>query len=189
MTAKKTWLGVALALLVASLAAPAGARPPGGRGGPGQFVARHAERLGLDADTQAAIERIVAESETREEALRGRIAAARERMRELLDAPDASRDAVMRQADELDALHAESHRNRLDAMLSIHEQLTPAQREALVRLRDEERPRRRGPMGPCRAELREHCPDATDGPARLRCLADRWAELPEPCRDAFSPPP
>jgi Spy/CpxP family protein refolding chaperone len=171
--------------LVASLAA--NARPPGP---PGDLVARHAERLGLDAETQAAIQQIVAESEALEKALRARKEEAHQRMRELLSQPETDREAVMRQADVIEALRAEAHRSRLDTMLRIHEKLTPAQRAELVRLHGEDGPWRwHGPLGRCSRDLDDLCGGAADGPTALRCLADRFAEVSAPCRDAFGPPP
>lgn len=188
-------LGLAIVLaLAAAGASPAEARS---RRSPAEHVARHAEQIGLDAEAQAALGAIVEESERDEQALREEIRAARERMHELLSAAELDRAAVMAQADVLDVLHARSHRHRLDAVLRIHELLTPAQRQALVEIRDRERPwrRGRGPLGRCSADLRSLCADAPEGAGALRCLADRWDALSEPCREAVArcredgPPP
>jgi Spy/CpxP family protein refolding chaperone len=182
-------------ILALALGAPlaASARPPGP---PDDFVARHAERLGLDAATQAEIERIAAESEAREQELRERIRAARERLHELLAQEDVDRDAVMAQSAAVSALYAESHRNRLDAVLRIHEALSPEQRAALVAIRREERPwHGRGPLGRCSHDFRRLCEGQTDGPAALRCLGERWGDVSERCREALAectregPPP
>jgi Spy/CpxP family protein refolding chaperone len=174
-----------LLALAALLAPAAGARP---RHSPAEHVARHAGQLGLDAEAQATLATIVEESRTRDETLHQEIRAARERMHELLSAPDLDRDAVMAQADALDALHARAHRNRLESMLRIHELLTPAQRAALVEIRERERPwrRGRGPLGRCSADLRSLCADAPDGAGALRCLADRWDAVSEPCREGVA---
>jgi Spy/CpxP family protein refolding chaperone len=178
------------ALVLASLAMPlaAGARPPGSRG---PSVTRHLEQLGLDADTRAAVQQILDESESQEQALRERKRQTRERMHELLSRPTMDRDAVMRQAEALDALHAELHRIRLDAILRIHERLTPAQREELVRIRERERGKHgrrgfHGPLGRCTGDVRRLCAEAADGRAALGCLANRWEELDDSCREAFA---
>jgi Spy/CpxP family protein refolding chaperone len=179
-------LGLALALaLCAVQVAPAEARP---RRSPAEHVARHAEQLGLDAEAQAALAAIVAESREEERALRAEQRAARERMRELLSAAELDRAAVRAQADALDALRSRAHRQRLEALLRIHELLTPAQRQALVAIRERERPwgRGRGPLGRCSADLRSLCADAPEGAGALRCLADRWDALSEPCREAVA---
>jgi Spy/CpxP family protein refolding chaperone len=179
------------AALVAALAlvlAPAPAADARPRHPPAEHVKRHAAQLGLDAAAQAALEEIVAESEAQERALRGEMRAARKQMRALLSGPELDRAAVAAQADALDALHARSHRRRLDTVLRIHELLTPEQRAALVEIRERDRPwkRGRGPLGRCSADLREQCADAPDGAAALRCLADRWDALSEPCREAVA---
>ena len=189
-------LAIGLATFVATgLGAPgAAARPPGPPGARG-LVARHAERLGLDERTRSEIERIAEASEARERELRERIRAARDRMHDLLSRPEVDHEAVTQQSEALSALHAESSRNRLDAILRIHDLLTPAQRRALAALRAEEGPRwhRRGPLGRCGWDLSALCGNADPGPAALRCLADRWAEVSDRCRDAVEgregPPP
>lgn len=189
----KTGLAIAL-VLVGSFAPAAGAR---GRPSPAEHVARHAERLGLDAQAQAALATIVEESEAEDGALHQQLHAAHERMRELLSAPEIDRDAVHAQAGVLDELQARAHRNRLETVLRIHELLTPAQRQALVELRERERPwgRGRGPLGRCSKDLRTLCADAPDGAGALRCLADSWSALSDACREAVArcrseePPP
>lgn len=182
-------LAAAVALGAALGLAAAPAADARMRRSPAEHVQRHAEQLGLDAGTRAALEAIVAEAEARDEARRAEMRAARERMRALLSAPEVDRDAIVAQADAFDALKARAHRDRLETILRIHELLTPAQRQALVEIRERERPaergRGRGPLGRCSADLRAHCADAPDGPAALRCLADRWQALSPPCRHAF----
>lgn len=155
---------------------------------PGEVVARHAEQLGLDAETQAALAHILEESGARHQELREEERAAREQLRALLSAPETDRAAVLAQAEILDALRSRSHRSRLDAILRIHELLTPEQRAALVAIRAAERPwgRGRGPLGGCSRDLRAVCADAPDGPDALRCLADRWEQLSETCHTAVA---
>jgi Spy/CpxP family protein refolding chaperone len=170
-------LGLALAAPVA-----AGARPPGH---PGDLLARHAERLGLDAETQAAIQEIVDDWGTRDAELRDEIERARARLHELLAQKDTDEAAVLAQQDALAALYAESHRRRLIATLRIHERLTPEQREELVRIRSEEGPPHRVPSrGACRDDLQSRCAGAA-GAAALRCLAEHWDDLDADCRDVL----
>jgi Spy/CpxP family protein refolding chaperone len=138
------------------LAAPGRAEPPDERPhprrSPAGFIEEHAERLGLDAETRAAIQAISSESRAAEQELRGRIHGAHERMRELLDedAPEAS--AVMAQAEVIGALETEARKERLAAMLRIRKLLTPEQRAELVRIREELGPPRwrrwKGRAGP-----------------------------------------
>lgn len=153
---------------------------------PGELVARHAERLGLDADTQAALERILEESGARYQELKDEKYAAREQLGALLSAPEPDRKAILAQADVVDALRSRASHHKLEAILRIHELLTPEQRAALIAIRAEERPskRKRGPLGRCSEDLRTLCGDEPDGQASLRCLADRWDALSDSCREA-----
>lgn len=191
----KTGPAIALAMVLAGCLAPAaGARE---RHSPAARVARQAEQLGLDAQAEAALAAIVAESEAEASALHQELHAARARMRALLSAPEIDRGAVGAQAAVLDELHARAHRNRLATVLRIHELLTPDQRQALLELRERERPwgRGRGPLGRCSKDLRARCADAPDGASALRCLADSWDVLSDACREAVArcrseePPP
>jgi Spy/CpxP family protein refolding chaperone len=191
MSSITTKLRRAAAVLAAGLALGLAAPDAGARRGghdPSALVAQHAERLGLSPETREALTAIVAESEAREQELREEIRAARSRLRGLLSAPEIERDAVMRQADELDELHARKHRSRLEGVLRIHELLTPEQRAELLRIVAEEQPwhRGRGPLGRCSADLRALCADAPDGADALRCLADRWDQASDRCHDAVT---
>lgn len=168
----------AIALLAGLLAAP----PSLARSaeGPDGFLARHAERLGLDAETRDAIGEIVRAAAARSEELRRSAREARKRLRDELSRPDAGREAVRAAAAEVDRSLAALHQSRLEAILDIHALLTPAQREELVRIRAEES--RRGRHAGCAADLADSCPDAAAGPAQLRCLADRFDALSPGCR-------
>ena len=153
---------------------------------PGELVSRHAERLGLDAATQAELAQILEESGAQYRELKEEKRAAREDLRALLSAPEPDREAILAQADVVDALRSRAHHSKLDAILRIHELLTPDQRAALVAIRNEERPwrRGRGPLGRCSADLRAICADVPDGPDALRCLADHWDRVSDACREA-----
>jgi Spy/CpxP family protein refolding chaperone len=107
-----------------------------------RVLEEHAERLALDADTQAAIRAIADASRAEADAHRARLRELHVQMRELLrgDAPDV--DAVMRQADAIGAAETQEAKHRLRTMLEIRALLTPAQREALVEIHQERRKHR-----------------------------------------------
>jgi Spy/CpxP family protein refolding chaperone len=186
-------LAVALAVpLAAAAAPPEPSAPPGPHGphGPGDFIARHADELGLDTATRRAIQAIVDDTESRNRELREQIRTARDHLHELLSQPEPDRDAVMKQASALDALMAQANHNRLDAILQIRARLSPTQREALLRMREEHRMGfHRGPLGRCADDLATLCPAAHDGAARLSCLSEHWQGLSAPCRATFEPRP
>jgi Spy/CpxP family protein refolding chaperone len=187
-------------VLLAGLLAPAAsvAEPPGpsprhgppGGPHPERFIEQHAERLGLDAETLDAIQKITDESRERGEALRMELHDAHRAMRDLLsgEAPDES--AVLQQAEAIGELELEERKNRLRATLQIRTLLTPEQREELIRMREEFGPRgRRGPLGGCQADLRGVCRDAELGRAALQCLSQHWDELSEECRSMLEGKP
>jgi Spy/CpxP family protein refolding chaperone len=152
----------ALAALV-GLTAPAlplKAEPPGSWGPPGpspaRFIEENAERLGLDAETRAAIQEIAAGSRAAERELRGRIRDAHGHMRELLEADQPDESAVMAQADVIGALEVEERKKMLSAVLRIRALLTPEQRAELVRIREE--------LGPPRWHRWRHRDDAKSEP-------------------------
>jgi Spy/CpxP family protein refolding chaperone len=139
---------VGVTLSGVGMAPPATAEPPGPWGPPGhspaRFIQENAERLGLDAETRATIEKIATGSRDAERDLRSRIHAAHEQMRELLDADQPDEAAVMAQADAIGALELEGRKQMLSALLRIRALLTPEQRAELVRIREELGP----PHGP-----------------------------------------
>lgn len=153
------------------------------RHGPGGFVEKHADQLGLDADTRETIDAIVVRSGARDEELDTSIRAAYGRLHTLLeqDAPDV--DAVMAAAEEIGTLKGESRKNMLGAMLEIRARLTPEQREQLVELRKERGPGHHRRSGACRDDIEALCPDAESGRERMRCFGEQWDALSEPCRD------
>lgn len=170
---------------VAALAEPAKHGPPG------SFAAMYAERLGLDADAQAEIHEIVVRSGARDEALRDDVRAAKQRLRGLMNEshrPDES--AVLALADAIAAAELEVHRNRLRAILAIRELLSPEQRREMLRMRDEEHPRRgssESALGVCERDRWSLC-RAQSGRAALGCMHEAWEDLSAPCRDAFDSP-
>ncbi len=179
-------LAVALAAALA-LAGAAAAGPGGPHGPPGGLVERHAERLGLDDATRQALSEIVRASGERSDALREEIDAAHEHIRALLSEAEPDPAAVMQAAEELGALRTEAYKNRLRAVMDIHALLTPAQRQALVRLREEEGPHRgrhgrRGGKGACAEDRGTLCAGA-EGAAAVQCYAEHWEALSPRCRE------
>ena len=168
-----------------SLAEPPG--PPRGQGPhAGRFIEQHAERIGLDAETLEAIQKIVDESRERGEGLRVELRDAHEEMRNLLSREGPDESAVMQQAEGIGELELEERKNRIRATLQIRALLTPEQREELIRIREESgRPWRHGPLGACRVDVERICSGAQRGHARVQCLSEHWDELSEACRSVF----
>jgi Spy/CpxP family protein refolding chaperone len=103
------------------------------------LLERHAERLGLDAETLASIRAVEDASHPEHERLADALHALRREMREKLgeDAPD--REAVMALADRIGAAETELDKHRLSTLLEIRSLLTPEQRKELVEIFDERR--------------------------------------------------
>lgn len=133
----------AVCLAGAAQAQPPVERPVGG------LIARHAERLGLEGDALLAVQAVVAASGVRHEELLAKLEAGRSAMRELLAQPIPDTDKVMAQADALGAIETDLHKNRLKAILDIRALLTPAQREELLKIRQEERAAREAERKSC----------------------------------------
>jgi Spy/CpxP family protein refolding chaperone len=157
---------------------------------PGRFIEEeYAERLGLEAETLAAIRTIVEAAGLQNKALWAEMHQAYARMRELLSQEMPDTTAVMQQADTISALELAQRKNRLQAMLQIRALLTPAQRQELVRLQGELGTRDRfNTMSACQADSANLCADAPSGRARLQCLHDHLAALSEACRTALQRP-
>lgn len=135
------------ALLVAGFAlAVSGQARPGHHGhhrwgGPGGWIERHAEELGIDDATLAEIDEIVEASREEAEAIYEEHRQAREAMRELLEQDQPDVDAVMKQAKVIGEIDVRKHKHRLETMLEIRAKLTPEQRGELRALKDEMRDR------------------------------------------------
>ena len=181
----------AAALLVGGVlvAAVGHARPPfhgPGPQGPGGFVERHAEQLGLDAAQQEAIGGIVDESHEGGTALHQEIRSLRGELHELLmqDPPDV--ESVMAQADAIGAADVALHKHRLSTMIAIRNQLTPEQRESLKELRGSLREfAGEGLDEDCAADLERLCPDAGDMLGRAHCLRENREGLSQECSEAL----
>jgi len=156
--------------------------------GPGEFDARYADQLGLDAEVREKIQQVVADSKERNTVLRKELRAARNHIHELLEVPQPVESEVMANADQIADIEADMHKNRLRALLEIRNLLTPEQRQQLIELRAQRHERRdkwhRRGFGSCRRDLQEHCA-GEDGPAAIGCLQERWDMLSPECRDTF----
>jgi Spy/CpxP family protein refolding chaperone len=151
------WLA-ALALGLGRVAAAGGpdAPPPEGPGGPwhhgppplGDVLERHADELGLDADTRARIRQIAETSRDEEQPLATQLRALHEGMHQLLEGDAPKLDDVMHQADEIGALETQLRKHQLRTLLQIRALLTPDQRQKLVQIFEAKRARWHGHEGP-----------------------------------------
>jgi Spy/CpxP family protein refolding chaperone len=123
-----------------------------GGGGPGpaglvRMLERNAAQLGIDAATLERARGIETAAQERSGKLSERQRAEREAMRKLLDADAPDEAAVLAQADVMGQLDTDLRKQELRSMLEIRRLLTPEQRSAVAKLRDE-RPRgQRGRRG------------------------------------------
>lgn len=162
-------------------------RPPREAGAhPERFLAEYAERLGLEAETLAAIRAIAEAAHQQRQVLGAQLHAAHAQMRALLSQALPDTAAVMQQADAIGALELAERQNRLQAILRIRALLTPAQRQELIRLQGEFATRGRSDsLHACQADSTNLCPQAVPGRDRLQCLRDHLEELSEACRAAL----
>ena len=150
----------------------------------GQWIEEYAERLHLDDKTLAAIRQIVATAHTTEEALQPELEQAHSRMRALLSQETPDEAAVMRQAEAVSTVKLTIWKNRLRAMLQIRSQLTPEQRQELVRIRQEAAEHRMDEMREaCDDDLSQFCDQTTSPRARRQCLREHAGDLSETCRE------
>ena len=175
---------LALGLIVLSLSsAEAGRRDTRHDPWPGGLFEEHVEQLGVDEKTLAAIRTIVDASRKRGEELRDELHQARHHMRQLLSQEKPDETAVMQQADVIGALELAERKNRLQALLQIRAFLTPEQRQALLQLHEEFRPRPLTDVPPaCQTDVTNFCTDVPPGQARTQCLHDHTTELSPECK-------
>jgi Spy/CpxP family protein refolding chaperone len=95
---------------------------------------RHADELGLDADTLARIHAIAEKAREAEQPLAQQLHSLHDAMRTMLEADSPKVDDVMQQADRIGVLETELRKARLSTMLEIRALLTPEQRQKLVQL-------------------------------------------------------
>jgi len=134
-----------MALLLAglALAVPGLAKPGHGdhRGGPGSFLLRNAEQIGIDEATLAEIESLVDAAREDGKALHEEQRRAHETLRALLEQDEPDTDAVMKQAESIGEIDLRMQQRELQTLLAVRAKLTPEQRAALKQRRDEMRER------------------------------------------------
>jgi Spy/CpxP family protein refolding chaperone len=164
----------------------------GGRGpDPDNFIAKHADELGIDTETREAIQAVSDAARERAVELKLTVRDEQRVLRQLLSEPSPDEAAVMAQSDRVEAGRAAERRNRLAAMLEIRRMLTPEQRASLVALRGkgnrgrEGRRGRNGLRAMCRDDVATLCSEAVTGRERLQCLDSNWDQVSAPCRQAF----
>lgn len=164
MRRQATWQTFLFLILILQALMAAGAsaqRPgppphgPGGPRGPGHppplehVLERHADQLGLDAETRAEIDRLVSAARPESDALREQLRALHDEMRTLLSRDVPNEETVMNQAERIGNAETALQKNQLRGMLHIRALLTPEQRAELVRIHEERQLRRghqrRGP--------------------------------------------
>jgi len=162
-TRRTALLACASLLAMSGFAAVALAQPPDrepGDGPPGmrrhgphgpppieKVLERHADELGLDADTSATIRAIAAKARQDDAPLDEQLRALHEELRQLLDGESPKLEDVMEAADRIGAAETELRKRRLRTILEVRALLTPEQREKLVQIFEERRGRRKGPEG------------------------------------------
>jgi Spy/CpxP family protein refolding chaperone len=104
---------------------------------------RHADELGLDEATRAAIQEIAARSRLVEEPIREELQELHEGMRSLLDADSPNLDDVMQWAERSGSAQTELKKQRLRTMLEVRALLSPEQRQKLVEIFEERKGRRK----------------------------------------------
>jgi len=130
----------------------------------GDVLERHADELGLDANTRARIREIAETSREQEEPLAAQLRALHEGMHQLLDVDAPRLDDVMHQADQIGALETELRKHQLRTLLEIRALLTPEQRHKLVQIFEAKRARWHGREGPPGPEAQEPPPPPPNRP-------------------------
>jgi len=142
-----TVLSLAMGL---ALAAAARAHGPGmgmGMGGHAAFLDRQIQQLGLPAPTLSAVEAVIAQSRTQQDALRDQIRAAHESMKSLLEQDTPDENAVMAQADSIGQLMTQQRKNDLHTVIQVRSLLTQDQRAQLDQQIQERRAQWAGKRG------------------------------------------
>lgn len=142
---------LAALLLTIGLAAPgvALACGPGGPGGgmgkgpgPGKMVRmleKNADALGIEQATLDQIQSIVKANKAQAESLRADVKAARQALREAMQAPNPDKQAVLALQADVGAAKQAAAQHRLSVMLDVKALLTPEQQTALEEKRQEMR--------------------------------------------------
>ena len=147
-----------------------------------RWIEEHAERLGLDQETLTTIRTIADASRQKEEEFREALRNAYDTMRELLSQEVPDEATVMQQAEVIGALELTKRQHRLRTLLRIRSLLTPEQRQALIRIHDEQYARRQADvLSACQNDMARFCADADRWRERVRCLYHHMAELSPAC--------
>ena len=82
-------------------------------------LAEKIQGLGLNTESQAAVDQVLEQARTTREAQRQELRAAHEQMRTLLDQDAPALDAVMAHADSIGALETQARKQKLETMLAL----------------------------------------------------------------------
>jgi Spy/CpxP family protein refolding chaperone len=142
-------LAAALAIPGVGVAQPAARHYPPGRP-EARLIERHAEELGLDEKTAAAVKKLADESREEDAKALETTRQAWTRMRELLeqDLPDEA--VLLEQGAAISRASSEMQKRRLQTTVRVRALLTPEQRAKFMELRKQARPPR--PGGPREAD-------------------------------------
>lgn len=132
--------------------------PEGDREGPGpggmnpreglRLLKEHAKELGITEATLTQIKELARKGRDSRAPLDDRLEDARDKMRELMQSDSPDRAKVMAAIDEAGRAEIALRQHDVDVLLQIRALLTPAQREAMKKLMQEERRGRGGDDGP-----------------------------------------
>lgn len=108
-----------------------------------RLVERNAEKLELDEEAIAAVQKLVAEGTAREEKLGEQLKEERLKMRDLLDQELPDEAALLKQAGVVNGVLAEAQKHQLQTTVRLRALLTPEQRKEFMEIRKTARPPRR----------------------------------------------
>jgi Spy/CpxP family protein refolding chaperone len=131
-----TALSLAMGLALVAAGSARGDHGPGmgmgtGMGGHAAFLDRQIQQLHLPAQTQSAVDAVIAQSRTQQDALRDQIRAAHESMKSLLEQDTPDEAAVMAKADSIGQLMTQQRKNDLHTLIQVRSLLSPEQRAQL----------------------------------------------------------
>lgn len=159
-----------------------------GEYGIGECIERHAEELGLDDKTRAAIRGVVEKSADESRALRKEKHAAKRALDELLDAKDLDDDAIDEQVEKIVEIEKRAQRQRVETRVEVRKLLTPEQREKLAALRKEGREGFAKEIeAACGQEAERLCDESERKLTGMMCLHRHRDEVSEACREALRP--
>ncbi len=155
-----------------------------GPGGPGKhrpgpqhiMFEKHADRLGLDAETLEKIRGISEKAKEESSELHTKFQEARTTMHKLLSAEAPDKAAVMKQAEVMGEIMTGIRKHRLAALLDVRALLTPEQRQELIKIREERRSRRRD-WGPGRPGAMDFDSKMSKLTKRLKLTEEQQAEI------------